>query len=444
MYALMSKYKNFNRIVLGVLQSVIDVMNYFASFYLVIWLWFWGRMPVFLTLNLEAQIFFAGTILAVFCFNSLYRFKTWLLWDEIRAVIKSSFFVLLIAVLYLYSQKSPLSRVALLCSMALFVPMCIISRYIFRRVFFALGVLSTNIIILGAGRTGKVFADKITENPFTLGKISGFLDDDEAKQGTTITGFKVLGKIEDFETVCAREEIDEAAVAISAISRKFLAHILDLVEFSVRQVHYVPDMYMLATFSQLVRDVDGMPVISASHGLMNPANRALKSFADYAVGVTAIVILSPLMLYAALKVKVKHRGNILSSQKRYGLNGVIFSLYKFRSSGEAGTDTRLRRSYIDELPQLFNVLRGEMSLVGPKALLVNDVYHVYSRKTARKITAVKPGITGFWQISKQSENDKKIRSEMDLYYIRNWSLWLDIVILLKTLFIIPFKLRYKD
>ena len=426
----MRSYKNFIRIILAVLESALDVSIYFFSFSLSVWLWFGAKTH--LAFNFETQVFIAGTILAVFCFNSLYSFKTWLLWDEMKAVIKSSFFVLLVTVLYLYSQKSDLSRFAVLFSMIIFVPLCVTARYIFRRLIFALGILSTDIIILGAGRTGKIFAEKITSHPFTLGKIAGFLDDDESKIGSSVAGFKVRGKLEDFGKICRDENIDEAAVAISRASRKFLADILNIVEFSVRQVHYIPDMYMLTTFSSLVRDFDGIPVISASHGLMNPISRAVKTFADYAGGIAAIIIFSPVMLWAALKVRMKYGGKIFSLQERSGLNGKKFMMYKFRSSSETETDTSLRRSYIDELPQLFNVMKGEMSLIGPKALFTGDVQHVYGEDTAGKFPSVKPGITGFWQISKQGDNDRKIRGEMDLYYIRNWSLWLDAVILMKT------------
>ena len=430
----MIKRKNFTRIVLAIFQSAIDVLIHFQSFSLAISLWFGGKVNYGLTS--EMQIFFAGTVLAVFCFNSLYNFKTWLFWDEMKALIKSSFLVMLVEVLYIYSQKTNFPRSSVLFGAIIFVPLCGISRYVLRRLIFGLGIYSTDIMILGAGRTGKIFAEKITGHHFTLGKIAGFLDDDESKQGTTVAGFKVRGKIDDFAEICAHENIDEVAIAISTASRELLNNILGIVEFSVRQVHYIPDMYMLATFSPLVRDLEGMPVISPSQGLMNPFCRFLKTFADYAGGIIALVIMSPVMVFAALKVKMRYGGKILSSQERSGLNGERFRLYKFRSSDEGGTDITLRRSYLDELPQIFNVLRGEMSLVGPKALFVNEAGNVERDERAGKILPVKPGITGFWQISDKGENDRKIRAEMDLYYVRNWSLWLDTVIIAKTLLLV--------
>ena len=434
----MGHQKNFTRIIAAIFQAVIDAIIFRLSFWLTVSFFMAGRITR--TLTPEASTFFTGTMLAVFYFNSLYSFKTWLLWDEMKAVLKSSFLILLVVVLFLYSQKFEISRFMLSAGIIIFIPLCITSRYIFRRAAFALGILSTNIIILGAGRTGEIFAEKITDNPFTLGHVSGFLDDDESKQGLTVAGFKVRGTLEDFPVICAKERIDEAAVAISTASRSLLTHILDIVEFHVRQVHYIPDMYMLTTFSSSIRDVDGMPVISASQGLLNPVNRAVKSFADYTGALAALVILSPVMVYSALKVRKKYGGQIFSRQKRSGLDGHVFSLCKFRTSGRGKTGRRFRRSYIDEFPQLFSVLRGEMSIVGPKALTPEDMLHVYGEDTAQKISAVKPGITGFWQISLR-ENDKRICGEMNLYYIRNWSLWLDLVILIKTIFIILFRSR---
>ena len=431
----MKKQKNFTRIAASLFEAMIDALVFRLSFWLVISIFLSGRTPQPFTH--EVRTFFTGTMISVFYFNSLYSFKTWLLWDEMKAILKSSLLILLIVVLYLYSQRSDISRLTLSSGILVFVPLCIISRLIFRRILFATGTLSTNIIILGAGRTGSIFANKITRNPFTLGKVIGFLDDNEKKQGQTISGVKVRGKLEDFAALCAEERIDEAAVAISTASRDFIEHILDVVEFHVRQVHYIPDTYMLTTFSSSIRDVGGMPVIASTQGLLNPVNRAVKSFADYAISLIAVVILSPLMLYAALRVRKNFCGDIFLRLERSGLNGKKFMMYKFRSSGDGKLSRRLRRSYIDELPQLFNVLRGEMSIIGPKAMAYSDMKYIYGEENAQKISKVKPGITGFWQISDR-ERDTRICGEMNLYYIRNWSLWLDIVITLKTLLIITF------
>ena len=454
---------NFTRAILAFFQLAVDTCIYWLSFSLVIALWFTGRAQVQFTFEIRA--FFTGTMLAVFWFNSLYDFKNWIFWDELKAVLKSSILIILVIVLYLYSQKFDISRFMIAAGVLIFVPLDLGARYAFRRIFFALGLLSTNIIILGAARTGEIFAEKIASHPFTACRVIGFLDDDPAKQGKTVAGFPVLGRLDDFMKIYATTRIDEAAVAISTASRSLLTHILDIVEFHVRQVHYIPDMYMLTTFSASIRDVDGMPVISASQGLFNPVNRAVKSVIDYIGAVTALIIFSPVMLWAAWRIKREDKGPALFIQDRVGWKVKHFKVCKFRTmhvdadrrTEELFRDPKiladyrkgiklkddprltkigriLRRTSIDELPQLFNVLRGEMSLVGPRPLIQSDVDFAYGDYIAKKIYMVKPGMTGFWQVSGRSDVDTELRKEMNLYYIRNWSLWLDIVILLRTVY----------
>ena len=398
----MRNYRNFIRIIAALLQALVDVFVYKLSFVFMIWLWLDGKVPY--KFNSDVRTFFIAAMLAVFYFNHLYSFKTWLFWDEIKAVVKSSFTTLIILILYMYSYRLNLSRLIICAGIVLFVPLCIVSRYAVRVIFFKLGLLSKKIIILGAGRTGSIFAEKITGHPFTLGKIVCFLDDDPEKIGTSVSGIEVRGKLEDFPKIYEQEKVDEAAVAISTASRKLLTEILDLVEFRVSQVHYIPDTYMLATFSPAIKDVGGMPLTSASQGLMNPVNQTIKSALDCAVSVIALAVMLPFMVWTALKIKFSDGGKIFSTQERAGLNGRTFMMYKFRSSGLDGTGASLRRSYFDELPQFFNILRGEMSLVGPKALLASDLDRAYGHENAKKICRVKPGMTGFWQIGHRPFN----------------------------------------
>ena len=435
----MKEYKNSTRTVLAFFQALIDALIYYLSLSIIIWLWISKNSDAGFTFELKMS--FTGTMILVFYFNSLYSFKTWLFWDEIKAVLKSSLLMLLIIVFYIYSQGFSLSRFAAAASVIIFVPLCLTARYLFRIIFFKFGILVTNMLILGAGKTGEIFARKVINHPFTVCRIAGFLDDDPEKQGTEIAGSKVRGKIEDFAVICAGERIDEAAVAISTASRSLLTHILDIVEFHVRQVHYIPDMYMLTTFSSSIKDIGGMPVISAAQGLLNPFNMAVKNITDYFLSVMALILFSPLMLWAAWRIKREYEGKAISGLTRAGRGMKTFTMYKFRTRYEGRrnltkTGKFLRRLYIDELPKLFNVLKGEMSIVGPMPLTIKDLEHLYDDETAAKICRIKPGITGFWQISRKTENDKDIRAEMSLYYMRNWSLWVDTVIILKTFFVV--------
>ena len=445
---------------LVVLQFLGDALLYWGSLAFV--LSFWGRAAAGFTT--ETRFFFVGILLLVFCFNALYAFRNWLFWDEMRAVLRSSSVTLLVIILYLFLLKYSLSRFAVFFSMVLFIPFCLLLRYTFRRAFFACGLLDTTVLIIGAGKTGELYARKVAEHPFTACRVAGFLDDDDSKQETQVAGLPVLGRIEDFERIQAEHHVDEAVIAIATAPRKLLAHILNRVELRVRCVHYIPDMYMLTTFSASIRDVDGLPLISASQGLLNPFNRFLKGCMDYMGAVVALIFFSPLLLYVARRIKKDDGGAVLFGHSRVGWNLSSFKMYKFRTmvpDAEARlqemlkdeelrkefevafkfkNDPRitrighfLRKSSLDELPQLFNVLKGEMSLVGPRPIVNREVELYYGSETAQQIFRVKPGLTGFWQVSGRNDVlDYQQRVDLDLYYIHNWSLWLDIVILFRT------------
>ena len=415
---------------LVVLQFLGDALLYWGSLAFV--LSFWGRAAAGFTT--ETRFFFVGILLLVFCFNALYAFRNWLFWDEMRAVLRSSSVTLLVIILYLFLLKYSLSRFAVFFSMVLFIPFCLLLRYTFRRAFFACGLLDTTVLIIGAGKTGELYARKVAEHPFTACRVAGFLDDDDSKQETQVAGLPVLGRIEDFERIQAEHHVDEAVIAIATAPRKLLAHILNRVELRVRCVHYIPDMYMLTTFSASIRDVDGLPLISASQGLLNPFNRFLKGCMDYMGAVVALIFFSPLLLYVARRIKKDDGGTVLFGHSQVGWNLSSFKMYKFRTmvpDAEARlqemlkdeelrkefevafkfkNDPRitrighfLRKSSLDELPQLFNVLKGEMSLVGPRPIVNREVELYYGSETAQQIFRVKPGLTGFWQVSGRND-----------------------------------------
>ena len=222
-------------------------------------------------------------------------------------------------------------------------------------------------------------------------------------------------------------------------------------------------MYMLTVSSASIGNLDGMPVISSSQGLLNPLNLAVKTVIDYIGASIALLIFSPFMIWAAWRIKREDGGPVFFVQERVGWKGKHFMTYKFRSMyTNADEITRklfsdpeifaaykkgiklkddprltkigavLRKTSIDELPQLFNVFRGEMSLVGPRPLMQSDVDMVYGEEFTKKVYAAKPGLTGIWQVSGRSDLDADFRREINCYYVHNWSVWLDIAILLKT------------
>ena len=442
------------RVIFSVLQIILDIILYQLCF---------SFFPVELTF--EVRTFLTGTMLAFFTFSSLYGFRNWTFWDETKSALNSWLSIILVSILFLYTSKINLPFMRILADITIFIPVTLTARYIFRRVFFSLGLLKKSVLILGAGSAGEIFAQSIKLSPFIARKVLGFLDDDEAKQDKTIAGIPVLGKLKDFDNIQRELNVDEAVIAIPTASRKTLAGILNKVEESVDRVLYIPDMYMLTTYSAEIRSIDGLPIISASQGLLNPVNRFVKNIVDYVGGFVALVIASPLMIYAAVKIKLYDKGKILFRHLRIGRELKPFYLYKFRTmvpnaeeilqemlkdenlkrefeeAFKFRNDPRitpigkfLRRTSLDELPQIFNVLRGEMSLTGPRPIVQKEVELYYGYRTARQIFHVKPGMTGFWQVSGRNDvKDYKQRIDYDLYYIHNWSIWLDVIIMLRTI-----------
>jgi undecaprenyl-phosphate galactose phosphotransferase len=412
----------------------------------------------------EHGLFFCGVIFVCFYFRALYQFRTWMFWDEMREVLKAAAAALLIIAAFLFAAKLQLSRVAVVAGFALFVPNCLAVRYFFRKALFSLGLRRTPILVMGAAKTGELYVRKVKSHPFMCCEVVAFLDDDPLKKGTVVEGVPVLGRLSDFRSVQRELGVSEVVIAISTASRDLLAQILETVEMRVKRVSYIPDMYMLTTFSASIRDVDGVPLISASQGLLSPFNRIVKGVMDYAGAVLALLVFSPVFLYAAWRIKRDDGGRVFFKQNRVGRRLKEFKVYKFRTmipNAESmlkdllkDDDVRreyeavfklkddpritragkfLRRTSLDEIPQIFNVLKGEMSLVGPRPFVPWEIEPRYG-DAAAQIYKVKPGLTGLWQVSGRNNIlDFQHSRNLDLYYIYNWSLWLDIVIIIRTI-----------
>ena len=416
------------------------------------------------TVEFGVRVFFTGAAISCLAFYGLYGFKNWTFWEETSLVFKAWVLILVINILFLCTERFGLSAFRLFMSVSLLVPLTLTARYYFRLMLFRFGLLVKSVIILGAGEAGEIFAQRISSSPFTLRKAICFLDDDESKQGGEVCGLPVAGKLSDFGKVQSEVKADEAVIAIPTATREELTEMLNDVEEYIESVLYVPNMYMLTVSTATMRNLDGMPVISSSQGLLNPINRFFKTVIDYVGGVVALLLASPIMIYIAWKIKREDGGRIFFGHARVGQYLKPFKVLKFRTMVENAEeilkemlkdenlrrefeeafkfkdDKRithigkfLRRTSLDELPQIFNVLKGEMSLTGPRPIVQKEVELYYGYETARHIFSVKPGMTGYWQVSGRNDVDNyQQRIEFDLYYIHNWSVWLDIIIMIRT------------
>ncbi len=310
------------------------------------------------------------------------------------------------------------------------------------------------ILVVGAGALGQEITHKINAHRDLGFEVVGFVDDDEALLGSERAGVPVLGNSDAVLELIAAHEVAQLYIALPLDAHRRMMQILEAVSKEIVEVKLVPDILQFAALSATVEDVDGTPVINLSQVPLQGWNSLIKRAMDIAIAGTVIALLVPWFLpLVALLIWLEDRGPIFYRQERMGLDGKSFQMLKFRSmrvNAEASTgpvwaikdDPRrtivggfLRRTSLDELPQAWNVLVGEMSIVGPRPerpAFVHEFKHKIPQYMHRH--RVKAGITGWAQVNGWRGNTSiGKRIQYDLYYIENWSLRLDVKILWMTL-----------
>ena len=309
------------------------------------------------------------------------------------------------------------------------------------------------ILVVGAGALGKEITTKILTHREMGFEVAGFLDDDPGKQGTTICGVPVLGTLRQAEEILQAYSIDQVFLALPLEAYKKMLAMLELMARECVEIRLVPDILQYATLKAVMEDVDGTPVINLSQVPLQGWNSMVKRAMDIAIALVVMITLVPVVPVIALLIWLEDRGPIFYRQERMGLDGKPFMIVKFRSmrvDAEATSGpvwaikddprrtrvgTFLRHTSLDELPQIWNVLMGDMSIVGPRPerpTFVREFKHKIPRYMLRH--RVKAGITGWAQVHGWRGNTSiKKRIQYDLYYIQNWSLALDLKILWMTL-----------
>ena len=312
------------------------------------------------------------------------------------------------------------------------------------------------ILVLGAGMLGREIARKLQDHRELGLQVAGYLDDDPGKAGTTFESAPVLGTIQDVERVIEEQRIDQVYIALPLEAHKKMLRALQKVGRELVEVKLVPDILQYATLKATLEDLDGTPVINLSQVPLQGWSSLIKRGMDAVMSAAGLFLLTfviPVLPLVALAIWLEDRGPIFYRQERMGLDGKPFMIWKFRSmrvdaEGSSGpvwairNDDRrtrlgsfLRRWSVDELPQLWNVLVGDMSLVGPRPerpTFVREFKHKVPQYMLRH--RVKAGITGWAQVHGWRGNTSiRKRIQYDLYYIENWSLKLDLKILWMTL-----------
>jgi putative colanic acid biosynthesis UDP-glucose lipid carrier transferase len=310
-----------------------------------------------------------------------------------------------------------------------------------------------HIVVAGAGSLGQLLADRLDAAPWSGFNIVGYYDDDPSRQGSRVGRYEVKGSIDDLLRTVAQGGIDQVWVTLPLRAEARIREMLERLREHAVEIRFVPDIYGFHLLNHSFTEIAGLPVISLTETPMAGVNRVTKAVEDFVLATLATVLLAPVMALVALAVKVSSPGPVFYRQERVTWNGEHFRMFKFRTmpidaesqSGPVwsrraeGRATPvgqfLRRFSLDELPQLFNVLRGEMSMVGPRPERPQFVAQ-FRREIPGYMQKhlVKAGITGWAQVNDlRGDSDLAQRINYDLYYIEHWSPWFDLRILALTL-----------
>jgi Undecaprenyl-phosphate galactose phosphotransferase WbaP len=382
--------------------------------------------------------------------------------QRIRARVYATATIFVVLLLWNYTlHDGQWSRGVLIFTMCFALVLAPALEAPLRRMLIRSGICGVPVIVLGAGKTGALVAKTLLKERDLGFVLVGMLDDDREKWGTSIYGVKVLGPLSAAKAFSGRAKV--ALIAIPRMQRERLSALIE--DLSFPNVIVVPDLFGIQSLWITSRDIGGVLGLEVKKNLLVPSNRILKRALDLAISVPAFLLSLPVLGALAVWIRFTSPGSPFFIQGREGKNGRRIRIYKLRtmhSDAEErlfhfleenpeeksdwlrfyklkkdprvlpGIGWFLRRYSLDELPQLWNVICGDMSLVGPRPF---PSYHLAgfpeSFRTLR--SSVTPGITGLWQVSTRSDGDLAVQQSEDTYYIRNWSLWLDLYILLRTL-----------
>ncbi|MFO7918479.1 MAG: undecaprenyl-phosphate glucose phosphotransferase [Anaerolineae bacterium] len=452
---------NRERVLLEILTIAVDLAMAALAFYIAYRVRILVPFPVPLRLGpfrnyigeLGLQLL---SFLVTFAFFGLYRLR----WEGSRvdlfyAVVAATFVATLMATALTYLilfQDRDLARGMILYSWALSVPLVLIGRAftgLLKR--YARRWHPERLLFVGTRDAARILLQKVSQSPDLGYEVVGFVDGE--CEGDRVAGLPVLGSQSDLASIVREHDIQEVVIALPEASHEELLDMIADCESERATVRIFPDVFQIIASEVRMSDMDGLPLLTVRDVALRGWKLAAKRALDLTVSAGGLIFLSPLMLLIALLIKLDSKGPVFYAQERVGLDAKPFYMLKFRSMREDAEEetgpvwaraddprcTRigrfLRRTSLDELPQLINVLRGEMSLVGPRPerpVFVEQFRQVLPRYMERHNE--KAGLTGWAQVNGLRGDTSIVeRTKYDLYYIENWSLLFDLKILVRTI-----------
>ncbi|MSU09389.1 undecaprenyl-phosphate galactose phosphotransferase WbaP [Veillonellaceae bacterium WCA-693-APC-5D-A] len=413
----------------------------------------------------DYQYVYIPCMFLLFLFMSdSYRFNRPSL-DMARDVFKGSGcgFLMYIMVIFLMRNSMQVSRYYAFCFLLFFLLYIFLGRAAISKLLSHVPSFREQILLIGAGKTAERLLSALEKDPCYCYQVAGILDDHPVSE--SLPGkYPVLGGFGDAACVIQERHIHTLIIAAPGLPEEGMKKLLYSVQHLTDTILFTPNLVGIPLGSVEISTlfVEQLTVIKSKNNLSRRANRLVKFVFDMVLTLVGTLAILPLLLALSILVGIDNKGRIFFAHRRVGRNGREFPCYKFQTmvpdadkvliqylsvnaaarrewedSFKLTNDPRvtrlgafLRKTSLDELPQVFNVLRGEMSLVGPRPIVRAEIAKY--GKNIREYYMVRPGITGMWQTSGRSDTTYEERVAMDTWYVRNWSIWLDIKYLIKT------------
>ena len=386
-------------------------------------------------------------------------------WDTMKNLFRSITIGVVVSIVLMYTGHviNDVSRLFVAFAYLFILFFIFSGRFIVGKILSKVGYLTIPVLLVGAGKTAELVKKSLDRMPIATYKIIGYVDD-KPKSSTIANQYPCLGAFKDVETVIKETGVQTVLICAPGLESKKLVSLINRLQLLVKRVSFVPELFGLPTSNISARGMmeEQAVVLRVQNNLARKSNRIMKRIFDIVATVCGGILILPIFAIVAVLIYLDSPGPIVFGHKRVGQGGKEFPCYKFRSMVPNAQEalevylkenptareewerdfklkddprvTRigkfLRKTSLDELPQLWNVLVGDMSLVGPRPIVSDEI--VKYGDYINDFYLVPPGITGVWQVSGRSDTTYEERVLMDSWYVHNWSVWIDIVYLLKT------------
>ena len=390
-------------------------------------------------------------------------------WDTMNNLFRSITIGVVVSIVLMYTGHviNDVSRLFVVFAYLFMLLFIFSSRFIVGKILSKAGYLTIPVLLVGAGKTAELVKKSLHRMPIATYKIIGYVDDNP-KSSTIAKEYPCLGAFSDVEHVIKDTGVQTVLICAPGLESKKLVSLVNQLQLLVKRVAFVPELFGLPTSNITARGMmeEQAVVLRVQNNLARKSNRIMKRIFDIVATVCGGILILPILAIVAVLIYLDSPGPIVFGHKRVGQGGKEFPCYKFRSMVPNAQEalevylkenpaareewerdfklkddprvTRigkfLRKTSLDELPQLWNVLVGDMSLVGPRPIVRDEI--VKYGDYINDFYLVPPGITGVWQVSGRSDTTYEERVLMDSWYVHNWSVWIDIVYLLKTVLVV--------